>query len=76
MSDYMRLEMWEDRMLETISSWEKLQDIEVPEAIKNDIMQFMRAKVIRGIKKGTLIRTFMQIAVSSLVYIKMKRLDQ
>lgn len=76
MSNYMREEMWVDRMSDTISKWENIQDIEVPEEIKDQIISFMRRKVARGIKRGTLIRTFMQIAVTALIYIKMKRLDK
>ena len=76
MSNYMRQEMWMDRVLETIASWEQIQQIEVPDEIKEGIVKFMRTKVKKSIKKGTLIRTFMQIAVSALVYIKMKGLDK
>ena len=76
MTDYMRLEMWIDRVRETISNWEKLQGIEVPIEIKDSITKFLRPKVKRGIEKGTLLRTFMQIAVTSLVYIKMRGIDK
>ena len=76
MSNYMREEMWVDRMRETIAQWENIQEVEVPKDIKDGIIKFMRKKVKRGIKKGTLIRTFMQIAVTALVYIKMKGLDK
>ena len=76
MSDYMRLEMWIDRVRETITHWEQLQGIEVPQDIKDSITSFLRPKVERGIQKDTLLRTFMQIAVTSLVYIKMRGLDK
>lgn len=76
MSDYMRLEMWIERIRETISYWEQLQGIEVPIEIKDSITKFLRVKVKRGIEKGTLLRTFMQIAVTSLIYIKMKGKDE
>lgn len=72
MSDYMRLEMWIDRVRETISIWEKLQGVEVPTEIRDTITKFLRPKIKRGIEKGTLLRTFMQIAVTSLIYIKMR----
>jgi len=76
MSNYMRLEMWIDRVRETISAWENIQGIEVPEDVQKGIVKFMRAKIKKGIKKGTLMRTFMQIAVTALIYIKMKGLDK
>jgi hypothetical protein len=76
MTDYMRLEMWIDRVRETIVTWEKLQGIEVPIEIKDTITKFLRPKIKRGIEKGTLLRTFMQIAVTSLIYIKMKGWDK
>lgn len=76
MTNYMRLEMWIDRVRETIVSWENIQGIEVPTEVKDSITKFMRAKIKRGIKKGTLLRTFMQIGVTALVYIKMKGLDK
>lgn len=76
MSDYMREEMWVDRMQDTITTWQKIQGIEVPDEIRDGIIKFMRKKIRKGIKKGTLIRTFMQISVTALIYIKMKRLDK
>jgi len=76
MSNYMRQEMWVDRVEETIRHWEKVQNLEVPEEIKESIVTFMRLKIKRGIKKGTLIKMFMQIAVTALIYIKLKRLDK
>ena len=76
MTNYMRLEMWVDRVRETISHWEKIQGIEVPVEIKDSITKFMRIKMKKGIKKGTLMRTFMQIAVTAMVYIKMRGLDK
>lgn len=76
MSDYMRQEMWVDRIEQTISNWEKLQNVAVPEDTKDSIINFLRRKIGKGIKQGTLIRTFMQIAVSSLLYIKMRGLDK
>ena len=75
MSKYMRLEMWMERVNDTIVSWEKLQGIEVPDGVRDTVNKFMRSKIKRGIKKGTLIKTFMQIAVTALLYIKMKRMD-
>lgn len=76
LSNYMRGELWRDRVLDTISTWEKVQGVEVPEDVKDTIYNFMGTRIDRGIKKGTLMRTFMQIAVTSLIYIKMKRLDK
>ena len=76
MTDYMRLEMWIDRVRETIVTWEKLQGIEVPIEIKDTITKFLRPKIKKGIENGTLLRTFMQIAVTSLIYIKMKGWDK
>jgi len=75
MSNYMRLEMWIDRVRETIVSWEQLQGLEVPVEVKDTITKFLRPKIKRGLEKGTLMRTFMQIAVTSLIYIKMKGWD-
>ena len=75
MSDYMREEMWVDRMRDTIHNWEKIQGLEVPTDIQKTIIKFMRKKIRRGIKRGTLIKTFMQIAVTALIYIKMRRID-
>jgi len=76
MTDYMRLEMWIDRVRETIVTWEKLQGIEVPIEIRDTITKFLRPKIKKGIEKGTLLSTFMQIAVTSLIYIKMKGWDE
>jgi hypothetical protein len=76
MTDYMRLEMWIDRVRETIVTWEKLQDIEVPVEVRDTITKFLRPKIKKGIEQGTLLRTFMQIAVTSLIYIKMKGWDK
>jgi len=76
MNDYMRQEMWIDRVEQTISNWERIQNVIVPDDIKKSIVVFLRKKIAHGIKNGTLIRTFMQIAVSSLLYIKMKGLDK
>jgi len=76
MSDYMREEMWVDRMRDTIHKWEYLQGIEVSQDIQDGIIEFMQKKVRRGIKNGTLIKTFMQIAVTALIYIKMRSIDK
>lgn len=76
MTDYMRLEMWIDRVRETIATWESLQGIEVPVEVRDTITKFLRPKIKRGISKGTLLKTFMQIAVTSLIYIKMKGWDE
>ena len=76
MSNYMRLEMWIDRVRETVSTWENVQGIEVPTEVKDGITKFMRGKIKKGIEKGTLMRTFMQIAVTALIYIKMKGFDK
>lgn len=76
MKDYMRVELWMDRVLETISHWEKMQGLEVPEDVKKTVTNYMRVRVSTGIRKGTLIRTFMQVAVTALIYIKMKKLDK
>ena len=75
MTDYMQQEMWEERIRETMHSWETLQGVVVPESEKESILTFLRPKIAKGIKKGSLTRIFMQVAISSLVYIKMKRLD-
>lgn len=73
MSDYMRLEMWIDRVRETISHWEHIQGITVDDEIKEGIVKFMSGKIKRGIKKGTLMKVFMQIAVTAMLYIKTRR---
>lgn len=72
MSDYMRREMWVDRVRETISHWEYIQGIQVSDEIKDGIVKFMDGKIKRGIEKGTLMRSFMQIAVTAMLYIKTK----
>lgn len=74
MNNYMREQMWLEKIEDTISTWQKLQGIEVPDEVRASVVSFMGGKVKRGVKKGTLMRTFMQIAVTSLLYIKMKRL--
>jgi hypothetical protein len=74
MTDFMRTEMWVERVEDTISSWQKLQGIEVPDEVRISIVQFMRGKIKKGINKGTLMKAFMQIGVTSLIYIKMKRM--
>jgi hypothetical protein len=70
MSNYMRLEMWVDRVEQTIASWEKVQGLELTDEIKDGVVKFMRGKIKTGLKKGTLMRVFMQIAVTALLYIK------
>ena len=74
MSDYIRQELWIDRVQETIRTWSRIQGVAVPEEVEETIVKFMRGKISKGIRKGTLMRTFMQIAVTALLYIKMKRL--
>ena len=76
MTNYMRLEMWVERVNETISNWGNIQGIIVPEDIKESIIKFIRPKIKKGIKKGTLTRMFMQIAITALLYIKIKKDDQ
>ena len=73
MTDYMRLEMWVDRVEHTITSWEAIQGITLPADTRESVVKFMRSKIKKGIKKGTLLRMFMQIAVTSLLYIKTTR---
>lgn len=72
MSNYMRQEMWMERIQETISHWQKIQGVEVSDDIRNSVTKFMDKKIKVGIKKDTLMRTFMQIAVTALLYIKTK----
>jgi hypothetical protein len=74
MSNYMRQEMWMDRVEHTITTWENIQGLTVPEDVRETVTSFMRRKIKRGIEKGGLMRVFMQIAVTALIYIKMKRL--
>ena len=73
LSDYVRGEMWKDRVIDTINTWEKLQGIKVSKKDRDAIVKFMSSKIDNGIRKGTLIKTFMQIAVTSLIYIKTKK---
>ncbi len=76
MTNYMRQEMWIDRVEQTIASWEKIQGIEMPDEAKQGVIKFMRLKIKKGIKRGTLMKMFMQIAVTALLYIKIKGLDE
>lgn len=76
MTNYMRQEMWVDRVETTIAGWENLQGTGVSDEIKDNIVKFMRAKIKKGIKKNTLTRMFMQIAVTALLYIKTKEIDK
>lgn len=73
MSNYMRQEMWVDRVESTIAAWEKIQGITIEDKDKEGVVKFMRGKIKKGIKKGTLVKMFMQIAVTSLLYIKTTR---
>lgn len=73
MSNYMRLQMWSERILETVTSWEELQGIKVSDDIKDSILEFLMPKVEEGIEKNNLASLFMRIAISSLLYIKTKR---
>ena len=75
MTNYMRLEMWVDRVEATIVNWEKIQGVTLKKEDKQAVIKFMRSKIKKGIKKGTLLRMFMQIAVTSLLYIKTTRRD-
>jgi len=75
MTNYMLTEMWVDRVQDCISTWEKTQGIEVTEEIRESVVKFMHTKIKRGIKKSTLTKMFMQIAVTALLYIKMKKGD-
>ena len=54
MSKYMRLEMWIDRIQDTISTWEKLQAVKIPENVKKSIVKFMRGKIKKGIEQRRL----------------------
>ena len=76
MNNYMRQEMWVDRVEVTIASWENIQGIEISDEIKEGVIKFMRSKIKKGIKKNTLTRIFMQIAVTALLYIKTKGIDK
>ena len=75
MSNYMRQEMWVDRVESTIAAWEKLQGLTMRDEDRDAVVGFMRSKIKKGIKKGTLMKMFMQIAVTSLLYIKTTRRD-
>lgn len=75
MSNYMRLEMWVDRVEETISNWERMQGIELSDEARDGVIKFMRGKIKSGIKKGTLMKMFLQIAVTALLYIKVTKGD-
>jgi hypothetical protein len=72
MSNYVRKELWLERVVETIDDWEKIKGITVSDEIKDGVYKFMATKISKGIKKNTLTRIFMQIAVTSLLYIKLK----
>jgi hypothetical protein len=58
--------------METINYWEEIKNVKIPDDVKNSVYEFMEEKIKKGIKKRTLTKTFMQIAVSSLIFIKMK----
>ncbi len=70
MTNYMRQEMWADHVEVTIDNWEKIQGVTVSDDVKAGVVKFMHAKIKKGIKKNTLTRIFMQIAVTALLHIK------
>ena len=70
---HIRQELWTERVEHTIDTWQDVQGIQVPDEIRDGIVNFMRGKIKRGIEKNSLMRVFMQIAVTSLLYIKMKK---
>jgi hypothetical protein len=70
--DYVRQEAWVDKVEFGIDTWEQVQGVEVPDEVRQAIVKFMRGKIKRGIEKGNLTRMFLQIAVTSLIYIKMR----
>jgi len=72
MTNYMRQEMWVDRVEQTIAGWENLQGKNVSDDIREDVIKFMRKKIKKGIKRGTLTRVFMQIAVTVVLHLKTK----
>jgi len=72
MTNYMRQQMWVDRVEVSIASWEKLQDMVLDDEIKESIIKFVSPKIKKGIENNTLTRVFMQIAVTALLYIKTK----
>ena len=72
LEDYIRLELWIEKVEATIDTWEDVQGIHVPQEVRDSIVKFMRGKIKVGIEKKTLMKTFMQIAVTALLYIKMK----
>ena len=49
MADYMRLEMWVDRVEATIAGWEKIQGLTLPDETKEAVVKFMRDKIKKGI---------------------------
>lgn len=77
MHNYMNGEMWSERVRQTISFWETLQDVKVPDDIKETIEKFVRRKIDKALReKKNLKDLFFQMAVTALIYIKMKRLDK
>lgn len=72
MLDYLTEEQWAEKVIETINTFEKIRGIKVSDDAKETVYEFMRRKIRNGIKKGKLTRTFMQIAVTSLLYLKLK----
>ena len=70
---HIRQELWIEKVESTIDTWQDVQGVHVPDEIRDGIVKFMRGKIKRGIEKNSLMRVFMQIAVTSLLYIKMKR---
>jgi len=72
MSNYIRKELWMERVVETIDAWEKIQGITVPAEVRDSMYKFMASKIKKGIKRNTLTKIFMQIAVTSLLYIKLR----
>jgi len=75
MTNYMRQQMWVDRVEVSIASWEKVQGIVIDDDIKENIIKFVEPKIKKGIENNTLTRVFMQIAVTALLYIKTKNIQ-
>lgn len=74
MGDFMNIEMWTERVQDTVSKWGKLQGIEVPDEVRDTVVNFMRSKIEHAsIRNKPLKNVFFQIAVTALLYIKMKK---
>lgn len=70
--NHAKIELWVERVEDTIDTLQDLQGIFIPQDIRDGIVKFMRGKIKIGIEKKKLAKTMLQVAVSALVHIKMR----